>query len=134
LKERVHFAKLLWSMRHQQCLHLFYFVTGLDGFLVCAHSFHNIFGLFVRKWETLLKECRVDYFCGPIVHGNLGNKSCHNSLLSFLLEPKVMAFLETLSDEKVFFFVFIFVAFYNSFSNCFFFIVGRGRLCYMIHP
>jgi hypothetical protein len=103
LKERVRFAKLLRSMRHQQHLHFFYFVTGSNDFLVCVLSFRNIFGLFVREWETLLRECRVDYFCGPIVHGNLGNKSRHDSSLSFLLEPEVMAFLETLRDEKVFF-------------------------------
>ena len=136
LKERIRLAKLLRSRRRQQQLHLFYLVNGSDDFLVCVHSFRNIFGLFVREWETLLRECKADYFCGPIVHSNLGNKSRHDSSLSFLLEPEVVAFLETLRDEKGIFFSLLPFILYFYFNSNFLFspIFVRGRLCYPFRP
>jgi hypothetical protein len=100
LKERVRASKMFRSLRRQRHRLCFFSVTGCDDFLVCVNSFRNLFGLYVREWETLLRECRSDYLCGPIVHGNKGNKSRHDASLTCLLEADVVQFLQALQDEK----------------------------------
>ena len=100
MKERVRAAKMFKSLCQRRRSLCCFLVTGADDFLVCVHAFQNIFGLFVREWETLLSECRYEFFIGPILHGNAGNKSRHETSMSCFVKADVVPFQELLRDEK----------------------------------
>jgi hypothetical protein len=80
------------------CLH--YRISAETDFPVCVNTFKNVFGIFSRQWEYLLKQSSGEYECGAIQHGITGKRSRHLSSNTAEVQDDVIAFLEVLRDER----------------------------------
>lgn len=105
LKERIRMSRRYQAERRRsraETRPLCYFGLGWEGgHLLCVNSFRNLLGIYHDQWKRLTSNSREGtYVPGPILHGNKGKRSRHNSSSGAACLESIREFIQRLADER----------------------------------